>query len=116
VGAEENAYKVAGGLHYQAFIFAAWESFLMIGMIVFLLYFFRERFNKAGPVAKSMAANVYTVYIIHATIIIALQILMLSINIPTIIKFFIVSLIAIPLCFTLSILIRRIPYARRVLG
>ncbi|MCW4033371.1 MAG: acyltransferase family protein [Candidatus Bathyarchaeota archaeon] len=115
-GGLENTYKFVGGLHYQAFIYAAWESFLMIGIIVFLLYFFRERLNKTGLVAKSMAANVYTVYIIHVTIIIALQILMLSINIPTIMKFFIVSLIAVPLCFTLSILIRRIPYARRVLG
>jgi fucose 4-O-acetylase-like acetyltransferase len=116
LGGEENAYKMVGGLHYQAFIYAAWETFLMIGIIIFLLYFFRERFNKAGFVAKSMAANVYTVYIIHVTIIIALQILMLSIDIPTIMKFFIVSLIAIPVCFSLSTLIRRIPYARRALG
>jgi fucose 4-O-acetylase-like acetyltransferase len=112
----ENAYKFVGGLHYQAFTYAAWDSFLMIGIIIFLLYFFRERINRTGSVAKSMAANVYTVYIIHITILIALQILMLSANIPTIVKFFIVSLIAIPLCFTLSILIRRILYAKRVLG
>ena len=115
-GAMENVNKFTGGLYWQAFTYAAWESFFMIGIIVFLLYFFRERLNKTGRVAKSMAANVYTVYIIHVTILIALQILLLSINIPTIIKFFIVSLIAIPLCFTLSTLIRKIPYAKRVLG
>ncbi|MCW4033653.1 MAG: acyltransferase family protein [Candidatus Bathyarchaeota archaeon] len=115
-GGLENAYKLVGGLNWQAFTYAAWESFLMIGIIVFLLYFFRERLNKTGLVAKSMATNVYTVYIIHATILLALQILILPINIPTIMKFFIVSLIAVPLCFTLSTLIRRIPYARRVLG
>ncbi len=115
-GGSENEYKFVGGLHWQAFTYATWESILMIGIIVFLLYFFRERLNKTGLVTKSMAANVYTVYIIHQTIVIALHILMLSINIPTIMKFFIVSLIAVPLCFTLSTLIRRIPYAKRVLG
>jgi glucan biosynthesis protein C len=115
-GGSENEYKFVGGLHWQSFTYAAWESFLMIGITVFLLYFFRERLNKAGIVAKSMAANVYTVYIIHQTIVIALQILILSINIPTIMKFFIVSLLAVPLCFTISTFIRRIPYARRVLG
>jgi surface polysaccharide O-acyltransferase-like enzyme len=113
---EANMAKFAGGLHWQAFAVAAWESFLMIGIIVFLLYFFRERLNRAGPMAKSMAVNVYTVYIIHQLILIALNILMLSINIPTILKFFIVSLVAVPVCFLLSSLIRRIPYARRVLG
>jgi len=116
LGGSEYEYKLVGGLHRQAFYYAAWESFLLIGIIVFLLYFFRERLNKTGPVAKSMAANVYTVYIIHQTILIALNISMLSVNIPSIMKLFIVSLIAIPLCFILSSLIRKIPYARRVLG
>ena len=115
-GGSENSYKLFGGLYWQAFLYAAWESFVMIGIIVFLLYFFRERLNKTSPVAKSMAANVYTVYIIHVTIIAALHILILSVDIPTIAKFFIVSLIAVPVCFTVSTLIRRIPYAKRVLG
>ncbi len=119
-GAFEDAEKfgefLVGGLHWQAFAYAVWESFLMVGIIVFLLYFFRERLNQTGPIAKSMAINVYTVYIIHLTILAALQILLLPIDIPTILKFFFVSLITVILCFSLSILIRRIPYARRVLG
>ena len=40
---------------------------------------------------------------------------MLLVGIPTILKFFIVSLIAVPVRFALSSLIRRINYARRVL-
>jgi glucan biosynthesis protein C len=112
----ENLAKLRGGLHWQALVAAAWDTFLMVGITVFLLYFFRERLNQAGPMAKSMAGNVYTVYIIHQPILIALNILMLPVGIPTILKFFIVSLITIPLCFLLSGLIRRIPYARRVLG
>ena len=35
---------------------------------------------------------------------------------PTIPKFLIVSLIAVPVCFLLSSLIRKIPYVKRVLG
>jgi len=113
---EENVAKFTGGLYWQSFAFSLWLTFLMVGIIVFLLYFFRERLNQAGPMAKSMAANVYTVYIIHQTILYTLNILLLDINIPTIVKFFIAGLIAVPVCFLLSSLIRRIPYARRVLG
>ena len=40
----------------------------------------------------------------------------LSIRIPTILKFFIVSLLTIPLWFLLSSLIRKIPYIKRLLG
>jgi glucan biosynthesis protein C len=113
---EENVAKFMGGLHWQSFAFSLWLTFLMVGIIVFLLYFFRERLNQAGPMVKSMAANVYTVYIIHQTVLYILNILLLDMNIPTIVKFFVVGLIAVPVCFLLSSLIRRIPYARRVLG
>jgi len=113
---DEGLAKFQGGMTWQAFITAFWLTFMMFAVIVFLLYYFRERFNQAGPRLRSMAANVYTVYIVHQTIVIALNILLLDISIPTIVKFFIVSLIAVPLCFVLSSLIRRIPYAKRVLG
>jgi surface polysaccharide O-acyltransferase-like enzyme len=113
---EQFSEFIAGGLHWQSFAYATWESFLMVGIIVFLLYFFRERLNRPGPIAKSMAASVFTVYIIHQTILIALQILLFPIAIPTIFKFFLVSLVAVFLCFVLSSLIRRIPYTRGVLG
>ena len=113
---EENVAKFTGGLYWQSIALSLWMTFLLVGIIVFLLYFFRERLNQAGPMAESMAANVYTVYIIHQTVLYALNILLLSINIPTILKFLIAGLIAVPVCFVLSSLIRRIPYARRVLG
>nr|BAM62575.1 acyltransferase [uncultured microorganism] len=78
---EENMAKLMGGLHWQALVVAAWDTFLMVGITVFLLYFFRERLNQAGPMAKSMAGSVYTVYIIHQPILIALNILMLHVGI-----------------------------------
>jgi surface polysaccharide O-acyltransferase-like enzyme len=116
VESEENFAKFLGGPYWQSFAYSLWSTFLMVGVIVYLLYFFRERLNRAGPLAQFMAPNVYTVYIIHATVLNVLQVLMLPVNIPTIVKFVVVSLIAVPLCFTLSSLIRKIPYAKRVLG
>ena len=112
----ENIVKFFGGMHWQSFGYVLWETILFIGITVFLIYFFRERFKKAGPLLRYMAGNVYTVYIIHLTLLWALNIIFLSINIPTILKFFLVSLIAVPLSFLLSALIRKLPYAKRVLG
>ena len=108
---------LTGGLHWQSFAYAAWESFLMIGIIVFLLYFFPGK-TQSGWIDRYIDGRqcYLPVYIIHLTILVALQILLLPIGIPTILKFFLVSLIAVPVCFLLSILIRKIPYARRVLG
>ena len=93
-----------------------WETILFIGMTVFLLYLFRERFNKAGPLLRSMARNVYTVYIVHLPLVWGMNLFFLSVNIPTILKFFLVSFITISLSFLLSSLIRKVPYVKRVLG
>jgi glucan biosynthesis protein C len=105
-----------GGLHWQAFAYAVWESVMLISVLIFLLYLFRERFNRSSPLLHLMASSVYTVYIIHQTVLIAFNVLFLPVGIPTILKFPIVSLIVVPLCFGLAVLIRSIPYAKRVLG
>jgi surface polysaccharide O-acyltransferase-like enzyme len=63
-----------------------------------------------------MAAGSYTVYIIHATIVIALQVALRDLSIPSVIKFFIVGSAATALRFLLSTMIRKIPLSRGVLG
>ena len=115
-GNEESFLKLMGGMSWQAFGSALWETILFIGITVFMLCFFRDRFNKAGPLLRSMARNVYTVYIIHLTLLWGMTIVFVPVNIPTILKFFIVSFITISLSFLLSALIRKAPYAERVLG
>ncbi len=106
-----------GGMTWQAFSYAVWESVLLIGILIWLLYVFRERITYHGRLSKALAANVYTVYIIHQPILIALNVALLSIAIPTTVKFILASFLAVFLCFTLShFIIRRIPYAKRVLG
>jgi surface polysaccharide O-acyltransferase-like enzyme len=112
---EANVQKFIGGLHWHSLALALWETTLLIGITTFLLYFFREKLNRAGPTLKTMAASVFTVYIIHQTILIVLHTFMLPVDIPTVVKFFVVSLIAVPVCFLLSILIRKIPFVNRVL-
>lgn len=113
---EANLVKYLGGVHWQAFAYALWETILFIGITVFLLYFFREHLGKAGSLARTMAENVYTVYIIHQTVLFGINLVFLQINIPTILKFFIVGTITVFICFPLSVLIRKIPGARRILG
>ena len=89
---------------------------MFIGVLVFLIYIFREKLNITSKFTRFLAANTFTVYIIHQTVLYFLQALVLSVDLPATLKFVIISLIAIPLCFFLSSLIRRIPYVKRVLG
>jgi glucan biosynthesis protein C len=113
---DEQLAKFLGGAYWQSFAYSIWESVMLIAVLTFLLYFFRERFSKAGPLSRTLAASVYTVYIIHQTLVIAVDILFIPLSILTILKFVFVSIISVPLCFGLGVLIRKIPYAQRVLG
>jgi len=118
-GVLENDANVAmfmGSFTWQAAAYAIWESIMMVSVIIFLLYFFREKLNRTSALTIGMAASLYTVYIIHQTILYGLNIGFLSIEIPSYIKFFVVSLIGIALSFLLSIPVRKLPYADRVLG
>jgi len=113
---EVQLVKFLGGAYWQSFAYSIWESAMLIAVLTFLLYFFQERVSQAGPFARTLAASVYTVYIIHQTLVIAVDILFVPISIPTILKFVFVSIISVPLCFGLGILTRKFPYAQRVLG
>jgi len=112
----EQLAKFGGGLYWQSFVYSFWESVMLIAVTTFMLYFFRERVSQAGPLARTLAASVYTVYIIHQTLVTAVDIVFIPISIPTILKFVFVSIISVPLCFGVAILIRKIPYTQRVLG
>jgi surface polysaccharide O-acyltransferase-like enzyme len=108
--------KFAGGLYWQSLAYSIWESIMLVAVTTFMLYFFRERFSQAGPLARTLAASAYTAYIIHQTLVTAVDIFFILISIPTILKFVTVSIIAVPLTFGVAILIRKILYAQRVLG
>jgi len=113
---DANVARFMGGFTWQALAYAIWESIMMISIIIFLLYFFREKLNRTSAMTLGLAASAYTVYIIHQTILYGLNIGFLSIEIPSYTKFFVVSMIGITLSFLLSIPIRKLPYANRVLG
>jgi len=104
-----------GGWHWQAFAYALWESFLGVGMCIGLIYLFRRHVNHQGPLARFLSLNAYTAYLIHGPVITALAYAVRGVALYPLLKWGLVSLVAVPLCFGLSDLIRKVPYADRVL-
>jgi len=104
-----------GGLHWQCFAYALWEQFLGMAMIVALLVMFRQRLDRQGRIARAMSAGSYTVYIIHAPVIILLTLAARNIKLYPLLKFATAVLVAVPLCFALAYFISSLPLARRIL-
>ena len=107
--------QVTGGLHLQAVFFALWEQMAGVMIITGLLFIFSRWFSTQGSVARAMAGDSYTVYIIHPVILILLAIALAGFALPPLAKFAVVLPLAICSSFLLSHLIRAIPGVKRVL-
>jgi glucan biosynthesis protein C len=104
-----------GGIHWQAFAYTLWEQLTGILIIVGLLWIFRTRYDRQGPVIAAAAADTYTVYIIHPVVLVPLSLGLQAVVLPPVLKFLAVSALAIPLCFIIAHLVRSIPGAKRIL-
>jgi len=114
-GAMESDEPFRGGLYWQAMALALWESLLCVSMCIGLIYLFRRYLNRQGRLARFLSPNAYTTYIIHAPIITATALVLRNVDLYPLLKYGLAALIALPLCFVLSNLIRKLPYTDRVL-
>ena len=110
-----NVSAFTGGFHWQCFGYAVWEQFTCVAVIIALLVLFRTCFNRQARVSKAMLASAYTVYIIHAPIVVLVTIAMRNISLYPLVKYALSVLISIPVCFFVGNIIRQLPLARRIL-
>jgi len=92
-----------------------WESFLCLGMCIGLIYIFLRYRNRRGRLASFLSRNAYTAYLIHEVVIIAIAYAVRGVAVYPLLKWGPVALAAVPLCFGLSGLIRKLPHTDRVL-
>jgi glucans biosynthesis protein C len=114
-GAIENDAPFKGGWHWQSFAYAIWESFLCTSMCIGLIYAFRRYLNQQGRIARFLVPNAYTAYLIHAPVITFVALAVRDMAIYPLLKWAMVAWVAVPLCFVLSSLIRKLPYTEKVL-
>jgi len=111
-----QALKFTGGFYLQNLAYATWESFVCTGMAIGLLSLFKKRYNTHNRFTKLLSTNAYAVYLIHAPVIVLVSYAAQNIIMYPLLKFIIISIISVPLCFVVShYLILRIPYARKIL-
>jgi glucan biosynthesis protein C len=87
-----------------------------VSMCIGLIYAFRRYLNHSGKLAGFLVPNAYAAYIIHAHVIITVAFAARDLlPLHPLLKWFVMALVSVPLCFGLGALIRKIPYADRVL-
>lgn len=115
LGAADDDAPLKGGLRWQAGAYALWEAFMCVSMCIAVIYFFRRHLDRRGRLAAFLVPNAYTAYLIHAPVIATLAYELRGLTWYPLLKWALVCVVAVPLCFCLSALIRKIPYTDRAL-
>lgn len=98
-----------------AIAFPIWEELVCFGFCIGLLVLFRQLANSQGPFRKMLADNQYSAYFWQVLLIIAIQKIFLALPLCPSVKFVAVTLIAVPLIFFWSWLMRHFRVVRAVL-
>jgi surface polysaccharide O-acyltransferase-like enzyme len=104
-----------GNGQWQSAVYALWDSTFAVGMCLGVITLFRRFFDRQGRFGGFLSQHSYTVYVIHIPIVVFLAVALKGINLDPLLKFVIVAVIAVPTCFAVAYIVRKIPLALRIL-
>jgi glucans biosynthesis protein C len=105
-----------GGMHWQSLGMAFWEAMTGTAISMYLIVWFRQKFNRQGAAARYFSANAFAVYVFHAPILIALSRMISGIHAPLLLKFGFLTVISLAVSYALcSILFRKLPLLKQIL-
>src|SRR5665811_84111 len=90
-----GSFQACRRIYWQAFAYALWEQFIGVAIIIALSVLFREKYNAQGRLLSSMSGSVYTVYIIHAPVLVFLAISLRGVVLDPLLKFVLIAPLAV---------------------
>lgn len=104
----------AGGMHWQAAGYAAWEAFFAVSVSIGLLTLYRERANVRTRATALLGETCFGIYVFHAPILVAVTMLLRPFTVYPLAK----ALLAAALAFAVSLgfawVVRKVPGLRKV--
>jgi len=104
-----------GNGQWQSAVYALWDSTSAVGMCLGVITLFRSFFNGQGRFGRFLSQHSYTVYVIHIPVVVFLAVALRGIDLEPLLKFGMATVIAVPTCFAIAYIVRKIPLASRIL-
>ncbi len=104
-----------GGWNLNALIYALWDPFFAAGVILTILWSFQRWLSKGSALSRAAARGTYTVYIIHAPVVVLFSALAVQYDLAPLLKLLIVGSLSSLSCFTLASVLIKIPGLNRIL-
>jgi hypothetical protein len=114
-GALKGELLIYGGLYWQSFAYAIWESFVAIGFSIGILSFFKKYINADNKFTKLAAEKSFAIYVFHAPFLITITLLLKKWTMEPIIKSIAAASITCIICLIFSIVIHKIKPVKVIL-
>jgi glucan biosynthesis protein C len=109
------ANNIVGRGSWQSAVYALWDSIVAVGMCLGVITLFRRFLDGTARLGGFLSRHNFVVYIVHAPIIVLVAILLKGVQLEHLLKFGLAAAIGVPLCFGVAYLVRKIPFASRIL-
>lgn len=104
-----------GGGSLPSAVYVLWDSVFSVGICLAAIPFFRSHFDRDTGLNRFGARHSFTVYIFHIPVIVFLALALRGVHLAPVLKFGLAAVLGVPLCFGVAYLVRKIPYAKRIL-
>ena len=104
----------AGGWHWQAAAFAAWEGFFSVSISLGLITLFREKGNARTPVTGLLADTCFGIYVFHTPVLVAASMAIQALALYPLAKALLAGVAAWVVTLAVAWLVRRIPFIGRI--
>jgi hypothetical protein len=112
---EGNSDTFKGGFHWQSLAFNFWEAVTGICMSIGLVAWFRQNVNWQNGILKRLSNSAFTMYVFQAPILVLIAQAIQVWYLPAILKFLVLAIFALPVCFVIAQIIKAIPLFRTIM-
>ncbi len=109
-----NGILLAGGWHWQAAAYAAWEAFFCVSISLGLITLFREKADARTPVTGLLADTSFGIYVFHTPVLVAASMAMGALAFHPLAKALLAGAAGWLVSLAIAWLVRRIPVIGRI--
>ena len=106
---------LTGGFRWQQLLYAIWEQLLGFSIIVALLSYGKEFWNRTSSLLSKLSRNTFATYIFHPLVIISLSLAFRNWDADPAVKFLLVAPLAVAGSFLLASVITLIPGVKKII-
>lgn len=113
-GARDQLDLALGGLNWASVSFAVLYGVVSIAFTLWCLAWLRRRWPSHGPLLAKAGRGSYATYLLHPVLLVSVMLAFRAVPVAAELKFVLVSVVAVPVCFAVGYAVTRLPGVGRV--